>query len=161
ERGKARLVSRNGNTFKRFAPLAAEIAGALRGVRNAILDGEVVCLDRGGHPLFNALLYRRSEPCFVAFDCLWLDGGDLWHVPLIERRRVLRQIMPRRTGCVQSPPHVPGRGVDLSAQAPQRDLGGVAAKLKQAPYGLVDGKSRWVKIKTPAYSQSVGRHEQF
>ncbi len=30
ERGKGRLVSRNGNTFKRFAPLAAEIAVTLR-----------------------------------------------------------------------------------------------------------------------------------
>ena len=63
ERGQGRLVSRNGNIFKRFAPLAAEIAGALRGVRNAILDGEVVCLDHAGRPLFNALLYRRREPC--------------------------------------------------------------------------------------------------
>src|SRR5437870_138290 len=43
ERDGCRLVSRNGNTFKRFAPLAAEIAVALRGVRSAILDGEVVC----------------------------------------------------------------------------------------------------------------------
>jgi ATP-dependent DNA ligase len=74
EGGRGRLVSRNGNTFKRFTPLAAESAVALGGVSNTILDGEVVCLDGDGRPLFNALLYRRSEPCFVAFDCLWLDG---------------------------------------------------------------------------------------
>lgn len=82
-----------------FAPLAAEIAVALR-VRNAILDGEVVCLDGDGSPLFNALLYRRSEPCFVTFDCLWLDGEDLRRLPLIDRKRVLRRIIPHRPACV-------------------------------------------------------------
>ena len=60
ERGQGRLVSRNGNTFKRFTPLAAEIGVALRGVRNAILDGEVICLDGTARPLFDALLYRRG-----------------------------------------------------------------------------------------------------
>ena len=146
---------------KRFAPLAAEIAGALAGVRNAILDGEVVCLDGDGRPLFNALLYRRSEPCFVAFDCLWLDGRDLRHLPLIERKRVLRRIIPRRQTCVQYLPHVPRRGVDLFTEVVQRDLEGVVAKLRQAPYGLVGGTSPWVKIKNREYSQAVGRHEQF
>ena len=43
----------------------------------------------------------------------------------------------------------------------QRDLEGVVAKLRQAPYDLVDGRSPWVKIKNREYSQSVGRHEQF
>jgi len=161
ERGQARLVSRNGNTFKRFAPLAAEIAVALRRVRNAILDGEVVSLDGDGRPLFNALLYRRSEPCFVAFDCLWLDGRDLRRLPLIERKRVLRRIVPRRRPCVQYLPHLHRRGVDLFAQVVQRDLEGVVAKLKQAPYGLVGGRSPWVKIKNREYTQAVERHEQF
>jgi len=126
ERDKCRLVSRNGNTFKRFAPLAAEIAVALRGVRSAILDGEVVCLDHAGRPLFNALLYRRREPCFVAFDCLWLDGRDLRRLPLIERKRVLRGIVPRRRPCVQYLPHLHRRGVDLFTEVVQRDLEGVS-----------------------------------
>ena len=43
----------------------------------------------------------------------------------------------------------------------QRDLEGVVAKLKQAPYGLVGGRSPWVKIKNRKYSQAVGRHDQF
>jgi len=78
--------------------------GRARGVRNAILDGEVVCLDHDGRPLFNPLLYRRSEPCFVAFDCLWLDGRDLRRLPLIERKRVLRRIVPRHRPCLQCLP---------------------------------------------------------
>jgi len=160
ERGNARLISRNGITFKRFVPLAAEIAVALR-VRNAVLDGEVVCLDGEGRPLFKALLYRRREPCFVAFDCLWLDGEDLRRLPLIGRKRVLRRIIPRRPACVQYLPHVARRGVSLFTEVVQRDLEGVVARLAHAPYDLVDGRSPWIKIKNREYSQAVGRHEQF
>ena len=40
EHGQGRLVSRNGNTFKRFAALASEIAVALGRVNNAILDAK-------------------------------------------------------------------------------------------------------------------------
>ena len=83
------------------------------------------------------------------------------HLPLIERKRVLRRIVPRRRRCLQFLPHVHRRGVDLFAQVVQRDLEGVVAKLKQAPYGLVGGRSPWVKIKNREYSQAVGRHDQF
>jgi len=62
---------------------------------------------------------------------------------------------------VQYLPHLHRRGVDLFTEVVQRDLEGVVAKLKQAPYGLVGGTSPWVKIKNRDYSQAIGRHEQF
>src|SRR5262249_29641991 len=83
ECGEARLVSRNGNTFRKFAGLCDALA-RLRG-RDAILDGEIVCLDDDGRPSFDALYYRRREPCFFAFDLPWLDGRDLRGLPLLER----------------------------------------------------------------------------
>src|SRR5262249_32126846 len=86
---------------------------------------------------------------------------DLRDLPLIERKRVLRRVIPRRAGCVQYLSHVHRRGVDLFAQVVEHDLEGIVAKLKQAPYGIVDGKPPWVKIKNREYSQSVGRHDQF
>jgi ATP-dependent DNA ligase len=54
-----RLVSRRDNTFKSFNPLRE----ALRNlpVKNAILDGEIVCLDAQGNSLFNELLFRRGR----------------------------------------------------------------------------------------------------
>jgi bifunctional non-homologous end joining protein LigD len=51
ERGCCRLVSRNGNNFRRFDALAAEVAAALR-VDEAILDGEVIVADETGRPQF-------------------------------------------------------------------------------------------------------------
>ena len=68
----ARLVSRNRNRFRHLDTLAAALAKRLK-VSDAILDGEVICVDETGRPIFIDLL-RRKEPCFVAFDLLWLNG---------------------------------------------------------------------------------------
>jgi bifunctional non-homologous end joining protein LigD len=65
--GKCDLISRQKNAYKSFGQLKTAIAGSLK-VENAILDGEIVCLDSKGHSVFNELLHRRGEPIFYAFD---------------------------------------------------------------------------------------------
>ena len=80
--GGARLVSRNGQTFKGFAPLCAELASVVG--RPAILDGELVCLAADGRSDFDALFYRRAEPYFIAFDLLLIGRKDLRLRPLLE-----------------------------------------------------------------------------
>jgi bifunctional non-homologous end joining protein LigD len=57
--GRCRLVSRNGNEFKSFAGLTSEIAGAVPTL-TAVLDGEIVCLDRRGGPRWGRLLAACS-----------------------------------------------------------------------------------------------------
>jgi bifunctional non-homologous end joining protein LigD len=71
--GKGELVSRNGNTFRGFAELAAWIAAHLT-VESAVLDGEICCLDPDGRPNFRDLLFRRRRCIFIAFDLLYLNG---------------------------------------------------------------------------------------
>ena len=75
ERGSTKLVSRKGNTYKRFDDLCAGLASAVK-VKDAIIDGEIVCLDEAGVPRFDWLLHRRHPPSFVAFDLMWLNGRD-------------------------------------------------------------------------------------
>src|SRR5262249_42871170 len=113
-RRSASLVSRNGHVCTSFRVLAHEIAGTIKAT-TAIFHGEVVCLRDDGHPDFNALLFRRREPHFYAFDVLWLDGVDLRNRPLIERKRVLRRLVPRRAGRLRYLDHVVRRGCDLFA----------------------------------------------
>ena len=48
-----------------------------------------------GESQFNNLLFRRAEPVFCAFDVLHLNGRDLRRLPLIERKRILRGMIPR------------------------------------------------------------------
>lgn len=93
--GECRLVSRKKHTYKSFQPLCAAIAEGLK-VENAILDGELVCIGPDGRPIFSQLLYRRGKPYLYAFDILWLNGQDLRKLPLVERKRRLRRLIPQQ-----------------------------------------------------------------
>ena len=88
------LVSRNGHPFKSWPYFAEEIAHAVR-ARNAVLDGEIVCLGADGCSRFHDLLFRREWPYFLAFDVLSIDDEDLRALPLVQRKRRLARIMPR------------------------------------------------------------------
>jgi ATP-dependent DNA ligase len=63
EGGACQLVSRNGNVFKTFGPLAQAIGQDLSG-RTAILDGEIVHPGTDGRPLFYELIRRRGPFSF-------------------------------------------------------------------------------------------------
>jgi bifunctional non-homologous end joining protein LigD len=56
---KGELISRNGNVFGGFAELATWIAEHLK-VEDAVLDGEIACIDGEGRPVFKDLLFRKS-----------------------------------------------------------------------------------------------------
>jgi ATP-dependent DNA ligase len=61
--------------------------------RTVVMDGEIVCLDERGHCQFNDLLFRRAEPCFVAFDLLHANGKDLRREQLVDRKLELRRVI--------------------------------------------------------------------
>jgi bifunctional non-homologous end joining protein LigD len=88
------LVSRKGQVFKRFATLAKDVQAALHG-KEAVIDGEIVCLDSCGKLQFYELLRTRRDCYLYAFDLLMLDGQDLRELPLIERKQALRRIVPK------------------------------------------------------------------
>jgi bifunctional non-homologous end joining protein LigD len=67
--GHCSLVSRNGNTFKLCTRITERY-----GSPSAILDGQIVCMDGDGRPMFDDLFRRRGQPCFAAFDLLYLVG---------------------------------------------------------------------------------------
>jgi bifunctional non-homologous end joining protein LigD len=73
ENGQCDLVSRNGNAFRNFKNLAQSIGENLA-VENAVIDGEIACIDDHGRSVFNDLLFRRHECVFFAFDLLFLNG---------------------------------------------------------------------------------------
>jgi bifunctional non-homologous end joining protein LigD len=158
ENSSARLVSRNQNVYKSFPGLTAAIETALR-VRDAILDGEIVHLGPDGTPRFYDLMRRRSPQHFYAFDLLWLDGQDLRGLPLLERKRLLRGVIPEQPSPVLYVDHVATMGVELYRAVCNRDMEGVVAKLASAAY--TPEATTWVKIKNPAYSQAEGRADFF
>ena len=89
----ARMISRHGNVYKSFPRLTAAIADGLKGC-DAVLDGEIVCFSGDGKPRFFDLLRRRQSQYFCAFDLLRLNGRDVRDQPLVERKRLLKALIP-------------------------------------------------------------------
>jgi bifunctional non-homologous end joining protein LigD len=158
EYGSCVLYSRNGHPFASFADLATKIGNALV-PRSVVMDGEIVCLDKGGHCQFNDLLFRRGEPCFVAFDLLHANGKDLRHERLIDRKQELRRIIGTGIPPILYADYIERAGTSLFEKCCELDLEGIVAKNKYAPYDTE--RPSWVKIRNRNYSQMIGREELF
>jgi bifunctional non-homologous end joining protein LigD len=167
DRGEdVRLVSRNGHRYKIFPRLHCAIAEALNG-RDAVLDGEIVCFGADGRPRFYELLRRRGRQHFCAFDLLRLDGRDLRHQPLLERKVLLQSLIPAQPCAVVYVDYVEERGTALFEACCRLDLEGIVAKHREGPYAM-EGPFRrehertsWAKIRNRSYSQGEGRRELF
>ena len=94
DRDRAWFRSRKGNEMGRFGSLAQHIHALLKDQR-AILDGEIVVLDEQGRSIFADLMMGKGEPGYCVFDLVWLNGRDLRHKPLVERKRLLRELVPK------------------------------------------------------------------
>ncbi len=151
------IRSRRDFRSDRFGDLCERISGIL-GSREAILDGEVVALNRQGKPVFRDLLRGMGYVAFAAFDLLWLDGTDLRLLPLAERKRALGELLPKDTGPLYKVLTLEEDGRALFSAARKMDLEGIVAKRKSDPY---QPAATWYKIKNPVYSQVVGRVDLF
>jgi bifunctional non-homologous end joining protein LigD len=127
DHGRCRLISRRNLAYRSFDNLKAALA-KLR-VKDAVLDGELVCLDASGRSIFNQILYRRSEPVFYAFDLLWLNGKDLRQLPLWKRKqRLERLIRAARIPALLYAHHIEEHGVRLFAAICAQNLEGHRCK---------------------------------
>ena len=137
--------------MKRFARLATAVHIELN--CEAVLDGEIVVMDSEGRPRFYDLMRRRGQPVFCVFDVLWLDGNDLRPRPLLERKRILRSIVPKQPSVLLYAHHVEQYGIDFFRLACQRDLEGIVAKGKAgALWRLLvqDSQSSLFAVRRPA-----------
>jgi bifunctional non-homologous end joining protein LigD len=155
--GRCDLVSRRKNHYKSFDSLKTALAKL--NAADAILDGELVCLDGEGYSQFNRLLYRRAEPVFYVFDLLWLNGADLCTLPLIERKKQLHKLIAKsRCDRVIFAQHIVKRGIALYQEICDRDLEGMICKRKDSVYSST---GYWLKVLNPNYTQHIGRPEKF
>ena len=156
DREQAWLVSRKGKKFPEFDPLLKQVLRSLKGQR-AILDGEIVVLDEKGRSNFYDLMTRRGEPRYYAFDLVWLNRQDLRSKPLLERKRMLRRLIPPNDSHLLYVEHLEeGDGRRFFELVCEQDLEGIICKPKTSPYPFT-----WIKVKNPSYSQAAGRREWF
>ena len=157
EENGCRFVSRKGYVFRHWPGLEQWFAKNLA-VRDAVLDGELVCLDEHGRSHFYDLFFRRKQPVYYAFDLVWLNGEDLRDRPLCERKELLSALIPEQPAPILYADHVAENGVPLFRSVCEMDLEGIVAKRKTAPYR---DKTLWIKVRNPHDSQKEGRKELF
>jgi bifunctional non-homologous end joining protein LigD len=89
------LLSRNNLSFlKKYSP----VADALKALGvHAVLDGEIVAVNENGLGDFQLLQNWQTTHIgnlhYYVFDIIWLEGYDLTSLPLIERKRILHEMI--------------------------------------------------------------------
>jgi bifunctional non-homologous end joining protein LigD len=148
--GKAIVYSRRGHDWTEQFSAIARAAEKL-GVRDAVLDGEVIVQDAAGmadyHALRRELARKHSDRLiYYAFDLLFLDGVDLRPRPLHERKRRLEQLLNITPPGFLYAQHLERDGETVFAQACEMGVEGIVSKRADAPYRSGRQES-WLKVK--------------
>jgi bifunctional non-homologous end joining protein LigD len=158
EAGRPGLRFRGGGDASGAFPEITRVVAGLPDER-ILLDGEVVVLDDEGRPSFarlqkRARMTRRSDidraslevpAVFFVFDLLAFGDRDLRPLPLAERKRILRSLVPS-AGPIRFADHVAGRGADFLEAARRMGLEGIVCKRASSPYRR--GRSAdWIKVR--------------
>lgn len=147
-RGKVVLYSRNG---KIISHSYIEVAKALEGVEtDAVIDGELVALGKDGVSHFQLLqnaLRHEAKLLYCVFDLMFENGEDLRQLPLLERKKRLRAVLPRDK-LVAFSRHRKADGKKFFAEAERKGLEGIMAKRADSVYASGSRTAEWLKIKT-------------
>lgn len=153
--GKVTLYSRNGQIISRSY---TEVARALEGVKgDAVIDGELVALDAKGVSHFQLLqnsLRKAARLRYCAFDLMFYDGEDLRELPLLERKKRLRAILPR-SKLIAFSRHRKTFGFKFFEEAGRQGLEGIMAKRADSRYVSGGRTTDWLKIKTSKRQEVV------
>jgi len=155
--GQVRMVSRNGNVIDRQYPELSILPHHIK-AQTAIVDGEIAALNERGVPSFELLqrrinvadassvatLARHHPVVFYAFDLLYCDGRDLRGLPLIERKRLLKEVL-RPNDTVRYSEHF-SDGKALFEAAKQQGVEGIIGK-KASSFYESRRSGDWVKYK--------------
>ncbi|WP_439923427.1 DNA ligase D [Nitrobacter sp. JJSN] len=141
------------------------IASAATKLPDAIIDGEIVALNKKGDPDFSAMQAALSDGntddlVFFAFDLLFAEGEDLRPLPLLARKERLRKLLGRSAKSTRAPiryvEHFDADGEQMLASARDAGLEGIISKRADAPYRAGRGGS-WLKIKSrPGHEVVIG-----
>ncbi|HEY1038446.1 MAG TPA: DNA ligase D [Bacteroidia bacterium] len=147
-KSKIRFYSRNGNTFEDSYPL---IVDALKKQNiHAVLDGEVIVLAENGLPSFQLLQHYDSDPehpiQYYVFDVLSINGTDTCHLPLIERKALLKTLL-KKSETIKYSDHVEEDGEAFFEAAKKQNLEGIMAKVADSLYHPGTRSGEWLKIK--------------
>ncbi|MGY1831379.1 non-homologous end-joining DNA ligase [Geodermatophilus sp. SYSU D01180] len=157
--GRVDLWARSGTLLTARYPELGRLPDPLAGV-DAVLDGEVVSLDRLGRPDFGLLqnrMHRTGGPevarlaaaapvTYLVFDLLADRGRSLLDLPYAQRRERLDALGPQGHRWAATP-WFRGGGADVHAASRDNGLEGVVAKRLDSPYRPGARSPEWRKVK--------------
>lgn len=151
------LITRNGHKITDRFPEICQVLAHLP-VEELVIDGELV-VNQAGRPNFSLMQTRARSTSihqvakasielpatFYAFDALQVEGFDLRQCELLQRKQILRKILPATSAIVYSE-HVPTQGLQTYATARALGIEGVVGKKSASPY-RAGRSSEWIKAR--------------
>lgn len=147
--GHVELYSRNGISLNHKFKLVYEELMAID--HTAILDGEIVILDKKGLPQFSALQNYDEKSSkgilmYYIFDLLHLNGHDTIELPLLNRKQLLKSLI-QDSAHITYCDHVEALGITVFEKALAMGMEGVIAKKSTSAYDPNLRTSQWLKFK--------------
>jgi len=153
-----RLFNRKKHERTYHYPELAEISRFCKS-RSVVLDGEVIALEEDGKPSFHQVMrrdnlrkmdkieaVRKNVPItYMIFDLLYYNNRWLFHTPLVERLKLLEDIIIPQPD-IQLVSSYPD-GADLFRVIKDHDLEGIVMKQLDSFYYPGEKKDVWLKVK--------------
>lgn len=124
-----------------------------------ILDGELIIIVNGKPNFFEIqrrslttnefkiwLQSKKYPASFIAFDILYLKDKEVISLPLIERKKLLNNVIKENERLAISR-YIEEHGIDFYRLTEEQDLEGVVAKKKNSKYSFDKRSKDWIKIK--------------
>jgi bifunctional non-homologous end joining protein LigD len=142
-----RMWSRNGvDVTTKYEVLLAALQKA---EGSCVIDGELCALDAHGRSHFQLLqnaLNKKATLLYVVFDALFVGDKDIRKKPLLERKEMLKALLPRDP-LIRYSEHVAQFGKQEFAKAQRAHEEGVIAKRAAGLYYSGKRTREWLKFK--------------
>ena len=115
-----------------------------------VVDGEVVAIDESGRPDFNLLQNFRAEASrirYYIFDLLCWEDRDLTHVPMVERRALLKSVVVIPDKRIRISDYFEAAPKDLLSVVREQRLEGIIGKRKDSLYQAGKRSGAWIKYR--------------
>ncbi|WP_300437732.1 DNA ligase D [Christiangramia sp.] len=148
DNGEVTLHSRNGISYNtKFPNLVEDLENI---PHEAILDGEVVVVDKNGIPDFQKLQnyspQTKGTLKFYVFDMLYLNGHSMLDLKLLERKSLIPNALEETNIAVYCD-HIEGMGTAFYQKAIDAGMEGVMAKKADSTYTPGYRTEKWLKVK--------------
>jgi bifunctional non-homologous end joining protein LigD len=186
-KGILKLQSRNGiDITHRYPEIIESLRQVIKCNESAIVDGEIVVLNKEGYPEFGSHKERMSinsdreisrlsktiPATYYLFDILYYDGQDLRNRDYIDRRKILSEILSQSNNNkkrVRISDYIEQQGVAVFENIKKMNLEGIIAKRKNSKYIQGTRSKDWLKIKNTktqdcvviGYTSGEGNREKY